>query len=139
MDFRKRKEKVRLNRVVNFYALQTFETYLREYNISDKEIQNHLSNIDLFINDYLLRGEVLSCHNGIHTVGEYLTDWLTENFYGVTKEDIESYVESFIKFYTFNVNKGYLEKDDMIELYQIINDEVRPWLAKFPGQNQERT
>ena len=57
MDFRRRKEKVRLNRVVNFYALQTFETYLREYNISDKEIENHLSNIDLFINDYLLKGE----------------------------------------------------------------------------------
>ncbi len=131
MEFIKRKEKIRLNRISNFYALQTFESYLREYNLSDKEIENHLSNIDLFINDYLLRYEVIAFHNGIHTVGEYLTEWLTENFYGVNKKDIEIYIESFIKFYTHNVNGGYLEKDDMIELYQIINDEVRPWLANF--------
>ena len=139
MNFRKRKEKVRLNRISNFYTLQTFETYLREQDISDEEVREHLSNIDLFINDYLLRHEVLASHNGIHTVGEYLTEWLTVNFYKVRKEDIELYIESFKKFYTHEVNGGYLERDDMIELYQIIKDEVTPWLAKFPEQNQDRT
>ena len=139
MNFKKRKEKVRLNRVSNFYTLQTFESYLREQNISDTEIQNHLSNIDLFINDYLLRYEVLASHNGIHTAGEYLTEWLPESFYEVSKEDIESYTESFKKFFTHEVNGGYLEQDDMIELYQILNDEIIPWLAKFPEQNQDRT
>ena len=47
-------------------------------------------------------------------------------------------MESFEKFYTHKVNGGYLEQDDMIELYQILNDEVIPWLAKLPEQNQER-
>ena len=46
-------KKIEENKKRNKKFMKEFEEYLKEKNLKDKTIKKHLSNVDLFINDYL--------------------------------------------------------------------------------------
>jgi hypothetical protein len=113
----------------NARLLTNFETWLKSSGISDKTIGLHLSNIDLYINDYLLYEGIIEAKEGIYHVGMFLGGWFIRKAMWASKSSIMSNAASLKKFYTFLAEKGSVEKDDLDELKETIKLETPKWLA----------
>lgn len=57
-------------RKTNAVLLELFEKDLN--GLSPKTIERHLSNVDLYINDYLLRQDALTMEHGIEMIDDFL-------------------------------------------------------------------
>jgi hypothetical protein len=55
-------------RKANESLLADFETLLKSSGLSDKTISNHLSNIDFYINEYLLYEDAIESKKTVSTV-----------------------------------------------------------------------
>ncbi len=63
-------------RKANESLLADFEAWLKSSGLSDKTIGNHLSNIDFYINEYLLYEDAIEAKDGVHSVSIFLGYWL---------------------------------------------------------------
>ena len=66
------KEKIKENKKY----LDIFENEMRKEKLSEKTIKKHLSNIDIYINGYLLFRDILNMEDGVN-----LTFGFFENFF----------------------------------------------------------
>ena len=66
---------VKENRKRNDKFLNEFETYLKKNKLSDKAIRNHVSNVDLYINEFLNYYDVTKMEDGMFEIGMFLGDW----------------------------------------------------------------
>ncbi len=63
------------NRKRNDNFLNEFEKYLKKNKLSDKTIRNHVSNVDLYINEFLNYYDVTKMEDGMFEIGMFLGDW----------------------------------------------------------------
>jgi len=68
------------NRMIerNYRYLTLFFHELKSKHLSDKTIQKHINNVDLYINNYMLREDVVSMKKGCQYI--YLDDFLGNFF-----------------------------------------------------------
>ena len=109
--------------------LTDFEAWLKSSGLSDKTINNHLSNIEFYINEYLLYEDIIEAKNGVHYVSMFLGYWFINKATWASQASIKSNAASLKKFYTFLVKKGLIDKDDLNELEETIKKEMPEWLA----------
>lgn len=64
--------KVEENRKRNEKYIKEFEKWLNEKGLVKKAIRKHLSNVDLYINDYLNYYDVTKVEDGISSVHSFL-------------------------------------------------------------------
>ncbi|MFM6064275.1 MAG: phage integrase SAM-like domain-containing protein, partial [Microcystis panniformis] len=62
-------------RKVNHELLKDFESWLESSGLSEKTINNHISNIDFYINEYLLYEGAVEAKDGVDMVGDFLGYW----------------------------------------------------------------
>jgi hypothetical protein len=86
----------------NKKLLSEFKIWLQSSNLSEKTINNHISNISFYINEYLLYyEEPIKAQDGIGDVSMFLGDWFIRKAMWASKAHIKSNAASIIKFYTF--------------------------------------
>ena len=66
-----------------------FEQWLAEKNLGDKTIRKHLSNIDLYINDFLNYYEITKMEDGIGMAFMFLDDWFIRKCLWSSKTSIK--------------------------------------------------
>jgi intergrase/recombinase len=118
-------------RIANKKLLIEFETWLKSAGLSKKTISNHLSNIDFYINDYLLYEDAIEAKDGIQGVSMFLGYWFIRKVMWASQTSIKSNAASLKKFYFFLLEKGLIKKEDLNELEETIKDEMPEWLAKI--------
>ena len=119
-------------RTANKQLLIEFEDWLKSSGLSDKTIRNHILNVDLYINDYLLyETPVLEAKDGVYSgdINMFLGYWFIKKAMWASKSTIKANAASLKKFYTFLLEKGLIEKDDLQELKETIKEEMSEWLA----------
>ena len=119
-------------RTANKQLLIEFEDWLKSSGLSDKTIRNHILNVDLYINDYLLyETPVLEAKDGVYSgdINMFLGYWFIKKAMWASKSSIKANAASLKKFYTFLLEKGLIEKDDLQELKETIKEEMSEWLA----------
>jgi intergrase/recombinase len=119
-------------RTANKELLAEFEDWLKSSGLSDKTIRNHLLNVDLYINEYLLyETPVLEAKEGVNSgeINMFLGYWFIKKAMWASKSSIKANAASLKKFYTFLLEKGLIEKDDLQELKETIKEEMSEWLA----------
>ena len=67
--------KLEKNKKRNENYIQEFEVWLHEKNLAPKTIKKHLSNIELYLNEYLNYYEIIKMEAGISEVYSFLNDW----------------------------------------------------------------
>jgi intergrase/recombinase len=116
-------------RKANNILLAEFETWLKSAGLSEKTIKNHLSNIDLYINEYLLYEDTIEAKEGVQNVSMFLGYWFIKKAVWASQASIKGNAASLKKFYAFLLEKGLIEKEDLNELEETIKDEMSEWLA----------
>ena len=127
-------KKIEENKKRNKKFMKVFEEYLKEKNLKDKTIKKHLSNVDLFINDYLNYYDIETPEEGINSVYSFLSGWFIEKCMWATVYTTKETAASIKKFYAYMSEKGYVKKEDYKELCEELKDsmdEILEYLDAF--------
>lgn len=116
--------KIKENQTRNKKFIKEFEEWLKEKSLSDKTIKKHISNVDLFINDYLNYYDVETAEEGINSVYSFLSGWFIEKCMWATPYTTKEEAASIKKFYAYMSEKGYVEKEDYKFLCEELKDSM---------------
>ena len=128
-DYEKYEKECKNIRIANELLLNEFEVWLKSTGLSEKTINNHLSNIDFFVNEYLLYEDATEAKDGSYAIGIFLGYWFIRKAMWASQSSIKSNAASLKKFYTFMHEKGLINKEDLTILKQTIKEEMPEWLA----------
>jgi intergrase/recombinase len=116
-------------KVVNERLLDEFEGWLKASGLSRKVIKNHISNIDFYINEYLLYEDGTDAKDGVHGVAIFLGYWFIKKAMWASPSSIKGNATSLKKFYTYLLEKDLINKEDLNALKQSIKEGMPEWLA----------
>ncbi len=128
-DYEKYEEDCKKIRKANERLLNEFEVWLKSSGLSEKTINNHLSSIEFYTNEYLLYEDATEAKDGVDAVGMFLGYWFIKKAMWASKSSIKGYATSLKKFYTFMHEKGLIDKEDLTDLKQTIKEDMPEWLA----------
>lgn len=130
MDAYEKQEKAREEiRQQNDQLLTEFQKWLVDKNLSNKTINKHTTNIDLYINEFLLYDEVIEAKDGTLEVDMFLGYWFIKKAMWANVSQIKGNITSLKKFYTFMNEKDYVSKRKLDELVELIKLKKDEWIA----------
>jgi site-specific recombinase XerD len=116
-------------REANERLLNDFGAWLKLSGLSEKTINNHISNIDFYINEYLLYEGATEAKDGVNTVGMFLGYWFIRKAMWASASSIRGNAASLKKFYAFLQEKRLIDKEDLNDLEKEIKEDMPEWLA----------
>jgi len=128
-DYEKYERDCKKIRKANDRILDNFHDWLKATGLSKKTIKNHVSNIDFYLNEFLLYEEAIEAKDGAGDVGMFLGYWFIRKAMWASQSSIRSNATSLKKFYTFMHEKGLIKKEELTDLKQRIKEEMPEWLA----------
>ena len=117
-------KKIKENQKRNKKFIKEFEEWLKEKSLSDKTIKKHISNVAMFINDYLNYYDIETAEEGITSVYSFLNGWFIEKCMWATPYTTKEEAASIKKFYAYMSEKGYVEKEDYKFLCEELKDSM---------------
>lgn len=111
----------------NKHYLDLFTKDLEQTGLKPKTISRHYSNVDFYINTYLLKEGALSMENGISMLDDFLGNFFIRKCMWSTPANIKSTAASIKKFYKSMLDHQIIEKDDYDELCFCIKDNMEFW------------
>lgn len=112
----------------NGKLLNDFAKWLKEKNLSSKTIDKHLSNVEFYINEFLLYEEAIDAADGIDEIRNFLGFWFIKKAMWASKPQIKSNARSFKKFYQFMLEKHNISQESYMGLQETIKNEMQEWL-----------
>ena len=123
-EYEKECKKIRKD---NDEYLKLFEEDLTNAGLSPKTINRHISNVDFYINEYLLREEPLSMDYGTSRLDLFLGDFFIRKCMWSTPGTIKSTAASIKKFYKCMADHNKIEKSDYDLLCSEIKENMEQW------------
>lgn len=115
----------------NKHYLKEFEKYLKDQNLSDKTINNHLNNMQFYLDEYLNYYEPTPMEEGIYDAGLYLSDWFIRKCLWSSKNSIKETAASIKKFYKCMAELGHVDKKEYEELADEIKENMPVYLENL--------
>lgn len=114
-------------RKTNSHLLNLFFDYLKKSGISNKTIDRHLSNVDFYINDFLLRTDAYSMEHGVSMIDDFLGDFFIRKCMWSTPGNIKTTATSIKKFYKCMLEYEKISKTDYDYLCAKIKNSMPIW------------
>lgn len=108
--------------------LALFKEYLEKAGLKAKTIRDHLSNVDFFINDYLLYYDEIPMEEGYDQLDDFLGNFFIRKCMWSTPATIKSTAASIKKFYKCMLEHGFVDKEAYEELCSDIKEGMPYWL-----------
>jgi len=113
----------------NEALLSAFETWLSSKNLTEKTIDRHMSNIDFYINNFLLYEDAIEAADGTDEIGMFLGYWFIKKAMWSNKAAIKENAASLKKFYQYLYEDGKVTKDSLQGMKESIKEDMPEWLA----------
>ena len=117
-------KKMKENIKRNEKYLKEFENWLNKDGLGNKTIKKHLSNADLFINDYLNYHDIIKAEDGLGEVFMFLDDWFIRKCTWSPRNSLKETAASLTKFYQFMYENNYVDIDDFTETFSFIKNNM---------------
>lgn len=124
-DYETYEEACEAIREENARMLELFEASMA--NLKPQTIRRHLSNVDFYINDYLLYYEALSFRDGVWEVAGFLGDFFIRKCMWSTPASIKSTAASIKKFYKCMMDNDMIPKEHYAQLCETIKEDMEDW------------
>ncbi len=115
------------NEDTNHEYLLLFQEDLENAGLKDKTIYNHLSNADLFINDFLIYNMNATMEEGVTMLGDFLGDFFIRKCMWSTPATVKTTAASLKKFYKSMADHGKIEKKDYDYVCRDIKESMEYW------------
>lgn len=136
-DYKEYEKKVKENEKINNKYLDEFEKWLNEKKLTEKTINNHVSNVDLYINNYLVYYEVIPMEKGGYELDEFFSDWFIRKCTWSTGNATKLTVASLKKFYQCMNELNHIEDDIYKHICKEIKENIEDWIDKVEDYNSE--
>lgn len=113
----------------NNKLLEDFEEWLQKTGIKSKTINKHYSNVELYINNFLLYEDATQAKDGIGDIGMFLGYWFIKKAMWASVSAIKENASSLKKFYQFMLEKEEISNEDYEDLKETIKSNMPEWLA----------
>ena len=113
----------------NETLLSDFETWLSSKKFVRKTIDRHLSNVDFYINEFLLYEDAIKAADGMDEIGLFLGYWFIKKAMWSNTAAIKENAASLKKFYQYLYEDGKITKDSLQEMKERIKEDMPEWLA----------
>ncbi|MBS3907204.1 MAG: hypothetical protein KGZ49_09235 [Syntrophaceae bacterium] len=113
----------------NEKLLLDFGRWLLDKNLSQRTKNKHLSNVDFYINDYLLYEDAIKATDGSSRIGMFLGYWFIRKAMWASKTSIKESAASLKQFYQFMFERGKLSTESFDRLKERIKEDMPEWLA----------
>lgn len=137
MDYEDYVKEVSLIFDENKKYLKEFEEWLVKKELSNKTIKNHVSNVDVYINDYLNSFEPTKMNEGCYLLDGYLGDWFIRKCMWSTESSVKSTATSIKKFYECMLESSYIEKEDYDYICDEIKESLNDWVYLVKEYNSD--
>ena len=122
-------------RATNMELLGIFEKDLTEAGLSAKTINSHLSNVDFYINEYLLREDAYPMEYGAGMIDMFLGDFFIRKCMWSTPANIKTTAGSIKKFYKCMFDHNKIPKKNYDYLCNEIKTGMEQWQADCAQYN----
>ena len=113
----------------NALLLKEFATSLEQKNLTEKTIKKHCSNLDFYINEFLLYEEAIEAEKGSGYIGDFLGYWFIRKAMWASAASIRENASSLKIFYQFMHQNGKISKESLAEMKQTIKQDMPEWIA----------
>lgn len=127
MDYDQYLEECKKVKERNYLLLDLFKEDLIQSGLKDKTISRHLSNVDFYINEFLLYYDAYPMEEGLNMLDDYLGSFYIRKCLWSTPGNIKSTAASIKKFYKSMVDHGEIDKEDYYDLCSLIKDSMDIW------------
>lgn len=118
-------------RTENKKILSDFRKWLEYNKLADKTIQYHVSNIDFYINHYLLYQEAIEAKEGHNHIMGFMGDYFIRKAMWASVSNIKQNCTSLKKFYTYMLEKDQISKENLTDLKETIKEECPYWIEEL--------
>ncbi|MBE9175425.1 recombinase [Synechocystis salina LEGE 06155] len=112
----------------NESVLQDFKAWLTRKGLAPKTIREHYSNIDFYINHFLVYEMPKLPAEGVDEISYFLGYWFIRKATWSSAYSIKSNVASLKKFYGFLQERGEVSAEEIDELKETIREQLPDWL-----------
>ena len=121
----------------NENLIYNFTGWMKRSGLAEKTIAKHTSNIDFFLNEYLVYQdkndseeyiELCQAEDGIELVDDFLDYWFIKKAMWSSENSIKENIASIKKFYTFMQSLNLISKEDLKMLNDIIKENKKEWI-----------
>lgn len=109
--------------------MKEFEEWLTNKGLVNKTISKHVSNADLYINDFLNYYDITKMEDGMDEVYSFLNGWFIEKCMWSTKSALKEMSASIKKFYECMSELGYVKVEDYKDMCFMIKDNMDEFLS----------
>ena len=117
--------------------LANFKECLKNKGLAKKTINNHVFNVNFYINDFLCYYDALDVQQGCYKISEFLGDWFIRKAMWSSCAHIKSIAAGVKKFYALMLECGVVKQEDYDELCETIKDEMPGWLNNMKRYEDE--
>ena len=119
--------------------LSGFGQWLTEKGLVKKTIDKHVTNVEFYINHFLVRDEALSAGEGCTEIlDNYLGYHFIKKATWASCAEIKANVASFKKFYTYLLEKCVIDEEAYDEFLAIIKEQMPVWIETMKAfENEE--
>ncbi len=115
-------------RTENEKILEAFGKWLEAKGLKGKTIRDHIFNVDLFINHYLLYYDITKAEAGAASVSSFFSTWFYRKAMWASESSIKKTAVSLKKFYQYLFEVGAVTELDVSELKTTCRDELPQWI-----------
>ena len=130
-DYEIYEQKCKEIRDLNNMHLDNFEKWLQNQGLVKKTIDNHINNIEFYINEFLCYYDAKDVTQGCYEISQFLGDWFIRKAMWASCANIKSNAGSIKKFYAFLLESGVVTQEDFDTLCTTIKDEMPDWLDEM--------
>ena len=123
------------NEDTNHEYLLLFQEDLENAGLKEKTIYNHLSNADLFINDFLGYRMNVTMEEGVTMLGDFLGDYFIRKCMWSSPSSVKTTAASLKKFYKSMAEHGKIEKKDYDYVCRDIKESMEYWQESCESYN----
>lgn len=123
------------NEDTNHEYLLLFQEDLENAGLKEKTIYNHLSNADLFINDFLGYRMNVTMEEGVTMLGDFLGDYFIRKCMWSSPSSVKTTAASLKKFYKSMAEHGKIEKKDYDYVCRDIKESMAYWQESCESYN----
>ncbi len=129
MDYEKYEKECKRIREENEKLISDFKKWLSVKRLSAKIIEKHASNVDFYVNEFLLYEDAVEAKDGADEIEMFLGYWFIKKAMWANTTAIKENAASLKKFYQFMYEHGKVSEEDFCDLKELIKEGMPEWLA----------
>lgn len=128
-DYEKYERTCKRIRKGNIKLLYAFDQWLAEKGLAEKTIEQHVRNVEFYINTFLLYSDAVPAKKGTSEVWSFFGDWFIRKALWASPNSMRQIGVSLKRFYTFMHEQGHIDADDLADLKETVKEEMPNWVA----------